>query len=98
MLDIKNTLWLLAPETSLGHPKNTDIFFVYSSITGVQFELNEVSHDALSLIPEGGITVEILASSLAAMYDAPPAIIAEDLYEIFRELHEYGLLKPAPSA
>ncbi len=83
----------LVKEMVLVHPPGTDEYFVYSSIAGDRFELNQVAFAMLGCM-DGTQTLEQIARTIASQFDEPDLrTIGHDLRQLSCSLLTEGVVR-----
>ena len=81
----------LIEEVKLVHPKGTDQYFIYKSVTGDRYELNEVSFEMLSLM-DGSKNIEEISIAIQAEFEGADTV-HEDLEALIKEFVSEGYLE-----
>lgn len=85
--------WKLAAEANFIHPEGTDIYCLYGSASGIQFELNETAWLALMELSPEGTSLEEVSKKLSQQYNVEPEMVATDITPIFQILKDNNLLE-----
>jgi PqqD family protein of HPr-rel-A system len=76
----------------------TDLRMLFDRDKGVMYEMNETASAVIDLVSQGPASVDELADSITASFDAPGGEIRDDVARLLADFADAGLVRGADVA